>query len=105
MSTARELLRAQRDAGKTITQIAEEVGYSRTAMSLYLNGRYERDSSQLETAVLRIYDRRLCPHLGEEVEPEVCVRKALAPKPFGGSARLAWWQTCQQCPHRPEESR
>lgn len=103
--TALEMVRAQRAAGKTITQIAEEVGYSRTALSLFLAGRYERDSRKLEAAVVRTYDRRLCPYLGEEVDPELCVRKALAPKPFGGRARLAWWLACQKCPHRPEEAK
>ncbi|SIQ95427.1 hypothetical protein SAMN05421829_108132 [Aromatoleum tolulyticum] len=104
MSPAQVLLRAQRAAGKTLTQIAAEIGYSRTAVSLYQGGKYDRDAARLEAAIVRAYDRRVCPHLGESVEPELCVRKALAPKPFGGSARLTWWMRCQGCAHRPEES-
>lgn len=101
MSHAYRLLSAQRAAGKTLQAIADEIGYSRTAVSLYANGKYDKGARQIEAALTRVYDRRLCPHLDEEVEPELCVRKALAPKPFGGTARLVWWQCCQTCPHKP----
>jgi transcriptional regulator with XRE-family HTH domain len=100
--TAAELLRVQLDAGKTLSQIALEIGYSRTAVSLYRSGRYQADPALIEAALRKAYDRCDCPHLGEPVEPAVCQRKALAPKPFGGSARLAWWTACQRCPHRPD---
>lgn len=102
MNRALELLRAQLAAKKSLTLIGEEIGYSRTAVSLYRDGKYDRDSSRLEAALLRTYDTRQCPHLGEEVTPDVCVRKALSPKPFGGAARRAWWNACQRCPHHPE---
>lgn len=102
MSHAMALLRAQIAGGKSLTLIAAEIGYSRTAVSLYQAGKYGRDKARLEAAIVRAYDRRDCPHLGEAVEPDLCARKALTPKPFGGSARLTWWQCCQRCPHKPE---
>lgn len=100
MSRALELLRAQLAAGKTLTELAELIGYSRTTVSLYASGKYERPD-QVEAAILRALDVHLCPHICEPVAPDVCRRKALSPKPFGGSARLAWWSTCQTCQHKP----
>lgn len=58
-------------------------------------------SDKLALAVIKAYDRRDCPHTGESVEPALCRKKALGPKPFGGSARAAWWLTCQACPFKP----
>lgn len=103
MSRARVLLQQQIDAGVTLVHIAARIGYSRTAVSLYAAGKYDRDCTALEAALLRAYDIRTCPHINETVTAEICRRKALAPRPFGGRDRLAWWTCCQTCPHRPEE--
>lgn len=103
MSRARELLQQQVSAGVPLSQIAEQIGYSRPAVSLYARGKYERDCTAIEAALLRAFDTRECPYTGETVTPETCTRKALSPRPFGGRARLAWWTCCQTCPHRPED--
>lgn len=101
MSRALELLHAALDAGKTLTEISEISGYSRTTVSLYASGKYLKNPAAVEEALIRALDVHLCPHIGEPVAPEVCRRKALAPKPFGGTARLEWWSACQRCAHKP----
>lgn len=103
MNRALELLRAQLDAGKTLTQISEEIGYSRTTVSLYSSGQYHGKAEAVEAALIKAYDTHECPHTREPVAPDVCQRKALAPKPFGGSERLIWWKTCQTCQHKPTQ--
>lgn len=103
MTTAAELLCIQLEAGKSLSLVAQEIGYSRTAVSLYRAGKYQADPAPIEAAIVKAYDRRICPHTSESIEPAACVRKALAPKPFGGSARLAWWKACQTCPHKPAQ--
>lgn len=80
--------------------VADEIGYSRTAVSLYLSGEY-RSPKKLEAAVISRYDRRHCPHTGEDTGPDICRRRALSPKPYGGNARERQWQACQSCPHKP----
>lgn len=102
MSTAAELFQAQVTEGKSLQQISDEIGYSRTTVSLYNSGQYRAGLAALEAAIVKTYDKRLCTHTGELIEPPTCERKALSPKPFGGSARLAWWICCQSCPHKPE---
>lgn len=101
MSRAFELCFAQVNAGKSRQQIAIEIGYSRPAVSRYMSGTYGDGLEKIEAAILKTYDRHECPHTGESVEPSLCRKKALGPKPFGGNERLAWWLTCQICPHKP----
>lgn len=102
MNRAFELAAAQVAAGKSFQQISDEIRYSRTAVSLYVRGIYHADPAQLEAAILKAYDRRDCPHNGETVDPAVCAMKSSGPRPFGGTARQAWWDCCQRCPHAPE---
>ena len=85
---------------RKIAGVAEALGYSRTALSLYLNGKYAGVEA-IEHAIVNHFDTRDCPHTGEEIAAVVCRRRALAPQPFGGTARLAQWETCQTCPHKP----
>lgn len=102
MSRAFDLLSAQLAAGLTLTEVANRTGYSRTTVSLYAAGKYKGQPDGVESALIRAFDVHHCPHTNETVSDDVCQRKALAPKPFGGSERLAWWTSCQSCPHKPE---
>ena len=101
MSHALELCFGQIGKGKSRQQIAEDIGYSRPAVSRYMSGTYGENVKEIEAAILKAYDRRECPHTGEDIEPATCQKKAPAPKPFGGATRLAWWSACQTCPHKP----
>ena len=102
MNRAYTLLQQQLASGKSRQQIAQDIGYSRPAVSLYLNGRYSAGVDKIEAEIIKVYDRRDCPHLGTPVDLTTCHKQALRPKPFGGRERLAWWETCQTCPHKPE---
>lgn len=101
MSRALEILFDQVALGKTRQQIAIDIGYSRPSVSRYMSGTYGDGIQKLEAAILKAYDKRDCPHTGEPIASEVCRKKALGPKPFGGSARQIWWLACQNCPHKP----
>lgn len=102
MTPARQLAQAQIAAGKTRQQVGDEIGYSRPAVSRYLSGTYGDGVEKLEAALLKTYDRRDCPHTGEALAPDVCRKKALGPKPFGGAERRTWWLCCQTCKNKPE---
>lgn len=86
---------------KGIQGVADELVYSRPALSRYVNGSYG-GAAALEAAILKRYDRRTCPHTLDDIAVEVCRRRAFAPQPFGGQARLAQWSACQICPHKPD---
>lgn len=83
-----------------LTGVADELGYSRPALSRYVNGSYS-GVDKLEAAILNRYNRRQCPHTGEDLAADMCRRRALSPQPFGGAARLAQWTACQRCPFKP----
>lgn len=89
-------------AAGSIAKAADQMGRSRPLLSRYLNDDLD-GVEMIEERIVKYFDRRQCPHTDAEVAPDVCRRKALAPEPFGGNARLAHWKTCQSCPHKPEK--
>lgn len=102
MTRAFDLLLAQLAKGITKKKIAAEIGYSRTAVSLYLGRRYKAGVDKLEAAILKRYDIRLCPVDGAEKPPEHCRSVALRPRPHGFPDAETQWLACQTCPHKPE---
>lgn len=101
---AMNLCRAAVDAG-SMTEVAEQIGYSRTSISLYLSGKYGAGVENLEAAILARYDIYPCTHSGTEISGPDCQRRATAPRPFGGKAREAHWQTCQSCSHNKHQGK
>lgn len=101
---ARELIDLQLKAGKTKKEIAETIGYSRPAVSLYIAGKYQASVAEIEAAIVKAYDQRTCPHDGEEKTPAYCRRVALRARPFGFPDAETLWLACQSCPHKPLSS-
>ncbi len=97
-SHAFDLCRSVVDAS-TKTAVAEAIGYSRTAISLYLDGKYGAGVEKLEAAILARYDIYPCTHNNVEISGPDCQRRATAPRPFGGRAKEAHWLACQVCQH------
>lgn len=83
------------------TQILRGNGqpYSRTAISLYLSGKYGAGVEKLEEAIRARYDIYPCPHTEIEISGPDCTRRATSPRPFGGRAKEAHWLACQACQH------
>lgn len=93
-----DLARAAVEAS-SMTAVAAAIGYSRTAISLYLSGKYGAGVEKLEAAILGRYDIYSCHHTGIEISGPDCQRRATAPRPFGGRAKEAHWLACQSCQH------
>ena len=89
-------------AAESMTAVAAEIGYSRTAISLYLSGKYGAGVEKLEAAIRARYDIYPCPHTGQEISGPDCARRASAPRPFGGRAKEANWLACQSCQHNKQ---
>lgn len=86
-------------AASSMTAVALAIGYSRTAISLYLSGKYGAGVEKLESAILARYDIYPCPHTRIEISGPDCARRATSPRPFGGRAKEAHWLACQSCQH------
>ncbi|MDO9053812.1 MAG: helix-turn-helix transcriptional regulator [Sulfurimicrobium sp.] len=83
---------------RSMTEVASTIGYSRTAVSLYLSGKYGAGVDKLEAAIRKHYAVRYpCEHTEIEISGADCQRRATAPRPFGGRARGAHWLACQSC--------
>lgn len=82
--------------------VAREINYSRTAVSLYLSGKYGAGVEKLESAILARYDIYPCLHTGQMIDGPDCHHRASAPRPFGGRAKEANWLACQSCQHNTQ---
>lgn len=103
MSRALAIVQQKLADGMTKEAIARAIDYSRASVSLYVSGKYIANVERIEAAILKIYDRRICPEDGQEKAPKQCQRIALAPRPRGFPDAESLWLTCQTCPHKPEK--
>lgn len=87
----------------TIAATARRIGYSRTAVSLALVGKYPGRTDKLAARVLETIRRVACPFLDREVTPAECAKNG-GRTPTSSPAALRLWRACQACPHRPEET-
>jgi len=101
------LLRAEQAKGKSVSQIAREIGLARPSVSMLLSGTYPARSLDLVTAkhgarVVEIYRHQiLCPHLRTSIAKEVCRRHAATPMSTSNPDRLSQWAACRRCPLNP----
>lgn len=89
-------------AASSMTAVAVAIGYSRTAISLYLSGKYGAGVEKLEAAIRARYDIYPCTHTTIEISGPDCTRRATAPRPFGGRSKEAHWLACQTCQHNKQ---
>jgi len=101
------LLKAVRDGGKSVSQIARETGVARPSVSMLLNGTYPAKSLDLVsrkhgTRILQLYrDQVLCPHLNRGIAVDTCRTFASAPMSTSNPEKLRHWRACRRCPLNP----
>lgn len=104
------LLKAERDKGKSVVQLARECGIARSSLSMLLSGSYPAQSLDLVTRkhgvrIVRLYrDQVLCPHLRRGIGVGVgdCRSFAAAPMSTSNPEKLRHWAACRRCPLNPE---
>lgn len=101
LSAREHALRLVRETGITHKRIAEAIGYSRCAVTMWLAGTYAGRSRRIEAAYMDKFAERTCPHDGEVKLPVQCRRVALRPRPAGFPDAESAWLACQTCPHKP----
>lgn len=100
------LLRTERARGKSIAEIAREIGMKRTSLSLLINGKYpaslEKVTAKFEATVFMRYRAQVaCPHLGRGIGAAECALYASAPMTMSSPSKLRHWRACQRCEHNP----
>ena len=99
--TWRDLL-ADEVARTDITAAAKCLGYSRTAVSLALAGKYPGRTDKLEKVVLsKLADRVHCPFQGDLIAMTACETLRGLALPTSNPAALRQWRACQTCQHNP----
>lgn len=89
--------------GGSKTALAEELGVSRTLVSLVCHGKYPGKLDAFAARVVEAYDRHLCPALDREISRPACADIAFRPAPTSSPREMRHWRTCQTCPHKPTQ--
>jgi hypothetical protein len=92
------MLRSAVQRSGTIQAVADQVGYSRTAISQCLSGTYYRSTDQIERAVLTRLDLVACPHLKAEIARPECDGFRARKMPMSNAEKLRHWVACGMCP-------
>jgi hypothetical protein len=85
----------------TITEIARQLDYSRTSISLVMSGRYDGSTAKIAAKVIEIFtDRVSCPHFGCDLTKAVCGDHQSRQMPTSDAAALRLWMACRNgCPN------
>ncbi|WP_320200518.1 MarR family transcriptional regulator [Agrobacterium sp. rho-13.3] len=99
---------AKPDRSKQV--ISEELGVSRTAISLICAGKYSagmnKVQAKLAPKVMALYGQQVwCPHLRDAIAPGICVTHHTAPMAKSDPTKLKHWLACRQCPQNPENQK
>ncbi|SDQ17982.1 hypothetical protein [Pseudovibrio sp. Tun.PSC04-5.I4] len=82
--------------------VADELGVSRTAVSLYLAGKLEANGGRIDRferrAIERFCDRIMCPFLGSDISQANCQSNCERAIPTSDPAALRHWSACKRCP-------
>jgi hypothetical protein len=83
--------------------LAETLGIKDSAVRMICTGHYPNPKPILDKFALHYVDIVMCPHAERAINRDECTQRSIAPKPFGGASKLAWWTACQQCEFKHKE--
>lgn len=98
MTWLETLRQAVADHKRGIAGVAEQIGVSRTSLSLVLAGKYPAKTDRIAAKVLDTYARIGCPHLGETITQAQCRGFSERAAPTNSPRDMRHWRTCQGCP-------
>jgi len=82
--------------------VADMLGYTRTAVSQALNGRYPADTRKLAARIVEVFaDHVACPHLALDIPSAACREHREAPLSTASREAIKHWQACRTCPLNP----
>lgn len=85
-----------------LQKAADEVGISRTAVSLLLAGKYSANTDKVAAKITAIASAGSvwCPHLRQALTEAECSTAHQAPMPQSDAAALRHWIACKSCSNR-----
>ena len=79
--------------------VADELGVSRTVVSLVINDKYPASTDKFSEKVLALYSRVDCPHTGENISMSECKANHSSAAPTSSPRAMRLWRACQSCPN------
>ncbi len=93
------LLKA-RIAAASLRQVAAELGYSGTTLSLIVHGKYAGKTDRVAAAVAARYETVACPYQGKTIPLHECRSTAQGNAPTHNPMKMQQWLACQKCAKR-----
>ena len=93
------LLKA-RIAAASLRQVAAELGYSGTTLSLIVHGKYAGKTDRVAAAVAARYETVACPYQGKTIPLHECRDTASGKVPTHNPIKMQQWLACQKCAKR-----
>ncbi|MBL8499581.1 MAG: helix-turn-helix domain-containing protein [Nitrosomonas sp.] len=85
-----------------IKKVAEQLGVSRSTVSLILSGQYIASHEHVAKKVLDVLTRVHCPYLNAEITAQECVSVHSGETPSHDPMRLAHRRMCRTCSHNTQ---
>jgi hypothetical protein len=84
-----------------ITEVARQIGYSRTSVSLVYSGTYDGGTTAIALKVMKTFtDLVNCPFLDEDITNGECSDHQSRAMPTSSPKDLRHWMECRSgCPH------
>lgn len=97
-----QVLEQQRDKS-SISDVARQMGYARSTISLVLSGKYDGGTDAIAAKTLATFtDFVTCPHLRREITNAECTDYHTRAMPMSDPEELRHWMKCRnECSHCP----
>lgn len=81
----------------SLQKVANELGYSRTGLSLALRDKYVGSTVRLVKKVLAVLGKIECPYLQHEISSLDCQKHKERDAPTQNPVEMRHWRACQLC--------
>lgn len=99
VSLAYQILRREIAKAGNVRAVAEKLGYARSSISLYYNGRYTADVEQIEKKIIGTYTSKiLCPYTNEIIDKSQCEEVEKQNLNTTNPVLFKLQQFCKSCP-------
>lgn len=95
----RELIEIEQKKGRSITEIAKDIGYARASLSLALTGKYIGGTERIEQKIIEVFGSVDCPYFSHEIAQAECVAYSQREAPTQNPTGMRHWRLCQNCPN------
>ena len=93
----KQLVEQRKEPLGSLQKVADELGYSRTSLSLALRDKYIGSTERLIKKVLAVLGKIECPYLQHEISSIDCQKYKERDAPTQNPVEMRHWRACQSC--------